>query len=324
VLVTGGSGFVAGHLILRLLGDGFTVRTTVRPGRAAVVQGAEVVEADLLADAGWGRAAAGCAFVLHAASPLPAVTAADPAALVAAAEGGSLRVLRAARDAGVRRVVLTSSFAAIGYGHGGTERVLTEADWTDPGGPDVLPYTRSKTLAERAAWDFIAGEGGGMELAAVNPVVILGPVHSAATSASIEIVRRLLAGAPAVPRLSFGIVDVRDVAELHLRAMLDPGARGERFIATAGTASLLEIARLIRARLGGRARRVPRWQAPDLAIRALAPFSAEARVAARHLGVARRTTSEKARRLLDWEPRRWEDTVVDTAESLFELGVVRG
>jgi dihydroflavonol-4-reductase len=319
VLVTGGSGFVASHLILRLLGEGCPVRTTVRPGRAPAVAGAEVVEADLLADAGWHEAAAGCNFVLHAASPLPAVAAQDAAALVAAARDGTLRVLRAARDAGVRRVVVTSSFAAIGYGHGRTGRVLTEADWTDPDGADVLPYARSKTLAERAAWDFVAREGGGLELAAVNPVVILGPVTAVPTSASIEIVRRLLAGAPAVPRLGFGIVDARDVADLHLRAMRDPAASGERFVATAGTASLLEIARLLRARLGPRARRVPRWQAPDLAIRALAPFSAEARVAARHLGPARPSTSDKARRLLGWQPRPWQETVVNTAESLLGL-----
>src|SRR5689334_9624038 len=248
VLITGGSGFVGIHVILQLLAAGHRVRTTVRrpdrqadvlamlrEGGAASPESLSFFTADLTADAGWREAVAGCDHVLHVASPLSTSVPRDENEMIVPARDGTLRVLRAARDAGVRRVVITSSLGAIGYGHPPRDKPFDESDWTDLGGADVQPYIKSKTLAERAAWDFIAQEGGGLELSVVNPVGIFGPVLGPDYSTSILLVQKLMDGAmPGCPRLQFGIVDVRDVADLHIRAMADPAAKGERFLAVSG------------------------------------------------------------------------------------------
>ncbi|MGC1944765.1 MAG: aldehyde reductase, partial [Candidatus Acidiferrales bacterium] len=244
VLVTGGSGFIGSHSIVQLLAAGHRVRTTVRSQkregdvRAMLKEGGaepgdrlSFIAADLEGDAGWREAAAGCEYVLHVASPFPQTVPKNEDELIVPAREGTLRVLRAARDAGVKRVVLTSSFAAIGYGHKAQQGPFDETYWTDPGANDIAPYVKSKTLAERAAWDFIDKEGGNPELSVVNPVGVFGPVLSADYSTSILLVQRLMKGMPGCPRLYFGVVDVRDVADLHIRAMTDPAAKGERFLA---------------------------------------------------------------------------------------------
>jgi len=247
VLVTGGSGFIGCHCILQLLAAGYEVRTTVRnlnretEVRAMLkVGGAEpgdrlsFIAADLEKDDGWPEAVTGCEYVLHVASPLPASVPKHEDELIVPAREGALRVLRAARDAGVKRVVLTSSFAAIGYGHEVQETPFNETNWTNLNG-DAVAYVKSKALAERAAWDFIANEGGNLELAVINPVGVFGPVLGPDYSTSILLVQRLMEAAmPGCPRLCFGLVDVRDVANLHLRAMTNPAAKGERFLALAG------------------------------------------------------------------------------------------
>ncbi len=257
VLVTGGSGFIGSHSILQLLAAEYRVRTTVRnlkregDVRALIKSGGgeagdrlSFVAADLEKDAGWVEAVAGCEYVLHVASPFPETIPKHEEELIVPAREGALRVLRAARDAGVKRVVLTSSFAAIGYGHGPQSAPFDETKWTDPNGESVSAYAKSKTLAEKAAWDFVAREGRGLELAVVNPVGVFGPVLSADYATSILIVQRLMDGAmPGVPKLYFGAVDVRDVVDLHVRAMTDPAAKGERFLAVAGDfLSILDIA----------------------------------------------------------------------------------
>jgi dihydroflavonol-4-reductase len=338
VLVTGGSGFIGGHCIAQLLQAGHRVRTTVRsPGREAEVRatlraagvepGAALtfVAADLLADAGWTEAAAGCDRVLHVASPFPAAVPKHEDDLIRPAREGALRVLRAARDAGARRVVLTSSFAAIGYGHAHPDRTYTEQDWTDVEGPGTTAYVRSKTLAERAAWDFIAREGNALELAVVNPVGVFGPVLGRDYSASIEIVKRLLDGAlPGLPRMSFGVVDVRDVVDLHLRAMSHPAAKGERFLAVSGEfMGIADIARVLRTRLGAAAHRVPTRGLPDWVLRAVALFDPAVRQIVPELGKTRQASSEKARRVLGWSPRAGEDAIVATAQSLARLGLLK-
>lgn len=342
VLVTGGSGFVGVHCILALLAAGYGVRTTVRsPGREPEVRamlarggaqpadirsaGAlEFATADLLDDAGWADAVAGCSYVLHVASPFPTRDPKDDDELIRPARDGALRVLRAARDAGVRRVVLTSSFAAVGYGTEVLDRPYTEDDWTDPDA-DVSAYVRSKTLAERAAWDFIDREGGALELAVVNPVGILGPVLGTDLSSSIDLVLRLLRGrVPGLPRVSFGLVDVRDVADLHLRAMTDPAANGERFLAVAdgGILTIPEVARVLRERLGEVARRVPTRTLPDWTVRLAAAFDPSLREVSRRLSNHREVSNAKAKRMLGWLPRSNEELLVATAESLVELGLV--
>jgi nucleoside-diphosphate-sugar epimerase len=337
VLVTGGSGFIAGHCILQLLAAGHAVRTTVRePGREAAVRatldqaGARAADrltfcvADLTRDAGWSAATSGCDAVLHVASPFPAALPKHADELIVPARDGARRVLRAARDAGVRRVVLTSSFAAVGYGHPVRASPFDETDWTRLDGDDLAPYVRSKTLAERAAWEFIAAEGGALELAVVNPVLVCGPVLGADDATSILLVQKMLAGGvPGCPRLIFGIVDVRDVAALHLRAMSHPAARGERFLAVAGDfLSMLEIARVLKRRLGAAAHRVPTRELPNWLVHAAALWDPAVRQVLPELGKPKNATSAKARHLLGWEPRSSEEAIVATAESLLRFGLV--
>jgi len=338
VLVTGGSGFIGTHCILQLLAAGYQVRTTIRnlkregDVRAMLkVGGAEsgsrlnFSAADLASDEGWREAVAGCDFVLHVASPLPPSVPKHEDELIVPAREGTLRVLRASRDAGVKRVVLTSSFAAIGYGHKVRETPFTEADWTDPNGDDVAPYTKSKTLAERAAWDFLAREGGALELSVINPVAVFGPVLGPDYSASILLVQKMMDGAmPGAPRLYFGAVDVRDVADLHLRAMTNPAASGERFLSVAGDfLTMFDIAKILKSRLGVSAKRVPNRELPNWMVRLAALRDPAIKLILPELGKKKNATNEKARRLLGWQPRSNEDALVATAESLVRLGLLK-
>jgi dihydroflavonol-4-reductase len=338
VLVTGGSGFVATHCIDQLLRAGYNVRTTVRSlarepqARATLkatgtprTEALAFVAADLGADDGWEEAVAGCRYILHVASPFPPHAPKHEDELIIPAREGALRVLRAARNAGVERVVMTSSFAAVGYGHKPQTAPFTEADWTNISGPGVAAYPKSKTIAERAAWDFIAREGGKLELTVVNPVGIFGPVLSSDYAPSILIVQRLLDGAvPACPRLFFGTVDVRDVADLHLRAMTNPAAKGERFLALAGDAiSLLDVAHILKERMGTAARRVPTREMPDWIVRLLAHFISDMKMIAPEIGKRKNISNEKARRVLGWSPRSNEESIIATAESLQRLGLLK-
>jgi dihydroflavonol-4-reductase len=338
VLVTGGSGFLGAHCILELLKEGYRVRTTVRSRTReadvlAILKVGGVVRgdalsfavADLMADTGWAEAMAGCDYVLHVASPFPPGVPKREEELIVPAREGALRVLRAARDAGVKRVVLTSSFAAIGYGKMPRDgRPFTEANWTDPAGK-VSAYVKSKTLAEGAAWDFIASEGGALELATVNPVGVFGPVLGPDHSTSTLFIQRLMNGAlPGLPRLSFGVVDARDVADLHVRAMTNPIAKGERFLAVAGDfMTVRQITETLRARLGEAAARVSTRALPDWLVRLAGLFSPEAAQIVPELGKSKNATSEKAVSMLGWKPRSREDALVATGESLIRLGLLR-
>jgi nucleoside-diphosphate-sugar epimerase len=338
VLVTGGSGFIGSHAIVQLLAAGYQVRTTVRDLKRegdvrAMLRngGAEAdgrlafVAADLTGDAGWTEAVAGCEYVLHVASPLPPAVPKHEDELIVPARDGALRVLRAARDAGVKRVVLTSSFAAVGYGYKPQSAPFDETNWTHLDGDDVAPYTKSKTLAERAAWDFIGKEGGGLELSVVNPVGVFGPVLGPDYSASILIVQRLMDGAlPGSPKLSFGIVDVRDVVDLHIRAMTAPAAKGERFLAVAGDFLWMrEIARVLKERLGSDARRVPTRELPNWMVRLASLRDPAIKLILPELGKRKNATNEKARRLLGWTPRSNEEALTATGESLVRLWLLK-
>ena len=338
VLVTGGSGFIGGHALLQALAAGHEARTSVRdlrrePDLRALLRAhgidagerLRVFAADLTRDQGWAEAVAGCDFVLHVASPFPETLPKHEDELIVPARDGALRVLRAARDAGVRRVVLTSSFAAVGYGHAEQRAPFDETSWTDPDGGDVSAYVKSKTLAERAAWEFIAREGGGLQLATVNPVGVFGPVLGSDFATSILLVQRLLDGAlPGCPQLRFGVVDVRDVVDLHLRAMTDPAANGERFLAVAGDFMLVrEMALALKRRLGAEARRVPTRQLPNWLVRLAALRDPAVRQIVPELGKYKNATSAKAQRLLGWSPRGSEEALAATAESLLRLGLVK-
>jgi nucleoside-diphosphate-sugar epimerase len=338
ILVTGGSGFIAGHAILQLLNAGHRVNTTVRDlrrepevramlkhGNAEAGERLSFYAADLQNDTGWASAVADCDYVLHVASPFPASVPKHEDELIVPAREGALRVLRASRDAGVKRVVLTSSFAAIGYGHLPQSAPFDEASWSDTSGNDVTAYVKSKTLAERAAWDFIDREGRELELAVVNPVAVFGPVLGPDYSTSVLLIQRLMSGGvPGSPRLSFGVVDVRDVADLHVRAMSHPAAKGERFLAVSGDFMLIhDIAKVLRNRMGEAGKRVPMRQLPDWLVRIASLRDPAVKQILPELGKLKNGTSEKARRLLGWTPRSREEAIIATAESLLDFGLLK-
>jgi nucleoside-diphosphate-sugar epimerase len=337
VLVTGGSGFIGGHCILRLLEQGFEVRTTVRSlDREAAVRAVlsdagmkngdslTFVAADLMSDAGWAAAVAGCDFVLHVASPVHVERVDNEDEVIRPAIEGTLRVLSAARDAGVKRVVLTSAFHAVAWGHPHDGHVFTEEDWSDLDGPGVTPYTKSKTLAEAAAWDFVRAEGGSLELVTLLPVAVMGPLMGAEISGSNNIVRRMLSGGmPAFPDVWIPIVDVRDVAIAHVLAMTTPDAAGERFLVSAGPAiPMKRIGAILTSALGASASKVPTRSIPALVMRAAAIFTPEFRPILPDLGYARKMTSAKAARILGWTARTPEDAVVATGESMIAKGLI--
>lgn len=337
VLVTGGSGFIGSHTIIQLLHAGHEVRTTVRNlGREGEVRallkegGADPGDrlsffaADLMRDDGWSAAIEGCDYVQHIASPFPPGVPKDENDLIVPAREGALRVLRAAKEAGVKRVVLTSSFAAIGYGQPAQDKPFNETNWTDPNGDDVRAYVKSKTIAERAAWDLVAAQGA-PELSVVNPVGVFGPVLGPDYSTSILLVQRLMDGAmPGLPRMVFGVVDVRDVADLHIRAMTHPAAKGERFLAVSGDfMSIAEIAALLKARMGASARRVPTRELPNWLLKIAAMRDPAVKQIIPELGKRRNATNAKAKSLLGWAPRPRDEAIVATAESLLRLGLLK-
>jgi dihydroflavonol-4-reductase len=332
VLVSGGSGYIAGFLIRQLVAEGWIVHTTVRSlAKEAAVRKLLAVDdsrleffaADLHSDAGWAEAMAGCSFVAHLASPLPHGVPKDADELIAPARDGALRALRAAKAAGVKRFVMTSSVAAISYGRGRGVHHFTEADWTLLDTPGLTPYIQSKTIAERAARDWVAAEGAGIEFCAINPSVVLGPVWSADYSASVTIVKRLLDGSlGACPDIGFGVVDVRDVADLHVRALEAPGMAGERFIASGRFMKLREIADVLRAGLGPQARKVTTRDLPDWLVRVASLVNPLARAAVGELGSVRHQDASHAKAALGWATRPVEQSILDTARSLIALGIV--
>ncbi|MGF7137235.1 dihydroflavonol-4-reductase [Paraburkholderia sp. EB58] len=332
VLVTGGTGFIAQHCILALLHRGYRVRTTVRSltreqevrdqldvGELTAANRLSFVSADLMQDSGWDDAMEGCAYVLHGASPTPSGDQVDEDDWIKPAVDGNLRVLRAARDAGVKRVVLTSAFGAIGMGHSRDyRRPFDETDWTELTG-DVAPYQKSKTLSERAAWDFIEREGNGLELSAINPVAVLGPALGADYSHSVRLIKNLLDGQPGCININSCFVDVRDVADLHVRAMTNPAAKGERFLATAGESIwMIDLSKVLRERLAELANKVPTNVWPDSEVRKHPGMKAIAPL----LDMDMNATSAKAIQLLGWKPRSREEAIVACAESLIRLGLL--
>lgn len=338
VLVTGGSGFVGSYCIAQLLQAGYRVRTTVRSlaresdvrtmlERAGVKASDQLsfVAADLTSDQGWPEAVADCDYVLHVASPFSLSMPKNEAEMIVPARDGTLRVLRAAQAAGVKRVVLTSSFVAVAYGQPVSDKPFSEENWTNIEG-DVTSYMKSKTIAERAAWDFVAQPDNTLELAVVNPVGVFGPVLGSDYSETIQIIKMMLDGAaPMLPSNHITMVDVRDLADLQIKAMTHPNAKGQRFIAASDEdLSLKEIATVLKSQLGPAASRVSTRQLPDWILRLLARYNQTARNLAREIGHIRSANNAKARTLLGWKPRPNNETIVATAQSLFQFGLVRG
>ena len=335
VLVTGGSGYIAGWCIAELLRRGYDVRTTVRSAdreQSVTEAVSSVVDpagrlsfalADLTADEGWDAALKGVDHVLHVASPLGGASD-DPDALIAPARDGALRVLRAATAAGVRRVVMTSAANAASPSSYATEGVTDETLWTDPDDPTLIPYRRSKTLAERAAWDFMEAYDGPTELATVLPGAVFGPILTTDGIGSVGIVGRMVSGAMrGIPRIGLEVVDVRDLVDVHIRALTSPAAAGQRFLATGEFMWMADMARILRDGLGEHGRRVSTRRIPDLVVRLMARFrDPSLREITPALGRRNRHSTEKARTVLGWQPRPARQTVLDCAESLIAHGAV--
>lgn len=328
VLVTGGSGFVAGWCIVELLKRGYRVRTTIRDLareprlRAAIAaaagtsEGLSFLAADLLSDEGWDEAMQGCARVLHVASPLSGAATGDRHAFVAPARDGTLRVLAAAVRAGVERVVMTSA-AATARPPLDLAVVSDETIWADPDDPQFDAYRVSKILAEKAAWDFMREHGGRTEFCTVLPGAVFGPLLFAESLGSVNIIAGLLRGYPrALPRLGFWVVDVRDLADLHIRAMTLPQAAGERFIAAGDFMWMEDMARALRGGLGPRADRVPKRRLPTFIVKLLPRLLPQFRTLAPLIGRKFQLSSAKARTMLGFSPRSGATTIVDCGSSL--------
>ena len=332
VLVTGGSGFLGGWCVVELLKRGYRARTTVRSlDREAEVRAnvgtqvdpgdrLTVLRADLTRDEGWKEAIDGCEYVLHVASPFPPSQPKDPDELIVPARDGTLRVLRESLAAGVSRILVTSSVAAVrnaGARKHADGSDLTEADWTDPDNPHITPYTRSKTIAEMAAWEYMRAEGQESRLVTILPGAIVGPVLGEDRSYSLQAVERMLTGRmPGLPRLGFSFIDVRDVATLEVEAMTAPGAAGQRLIAAGQFLWLSEVAAILRDRLGADAGNVPRRKVPNVIVRTMALFDPGIRSVVGDLGEKTTYSLEHAKRCVGWAPRPVEETIIDCGRSL--------
>lgn len=331
--VSGGSGYIAGFIIRQLVAEGWNVHTSIRNLSKEAAVRAQVgtddarlrfFAADLMSDAGWAEAMAGCSHVVHVASPLPSNAPRNDDELIVPAREGALRALRFARAAGVRQFVMTSSVAAIAYGHGRTKQQFTEADWTNADSPDAYAYVRSKTIAERAARDWVAAEGGDMVFVTVNPSLVLGPLSSADFSTSLEAIKKLLEGSmPGLPNFGFSVVDVREVADLHVKCLTAPNMANERFIAAGPFMMMSEVAAILRAGLGPQAHKVPTRKLPDFLVRLSALFDPVVRQITGELGNVRDTSAAHAKQVFGWETRNVEETILDTARDLIRLGIVK-
>ncbi|MGB8196871.1 MAG: aldehyde reductase [Acidimicrobiales bacterium] len=342
VLVTGATGFIAQHCMVQLLDAGYDVRGTARSNdaRDAVVailephvsdagrsrlDATQIVAADLTDDDGWAEAVEGCRYVMHVASPLPRGAAKDENELIVPARDGTLRVLRAASDAGVERVVLTSSLSAIVYGND-RSRTFTEADWSNLDGARIGAYDKSKTIAERAAWDFMDSIKGTstMELAVINPGLVLGPLLSADWGTSGEMVKRILEHkVPAIPNISFSTVDVRDVASAHVAAMVSPVAAGQRFICAEANHTMMEIATILKTHYSDRGFKIPTGRLPSIAVRFMAVFDKTVRLALNDLDTSQLVDNAKLGTVLNWHPRDLTEMTTSMADTMIEYGVVR-
>lgn len=333
VFVSGGSGYIAGFLIRQLVAEGWQVHSSIRNlAREADVRAWLGVDnskltffaADLMSDDGWAEAMAGCTHVAHVASPIPSNAPKHEDELIVPAREGALRALRFAKEAGIKRFVMTSSVAAIAYGHGGAKHHFTEADWTNVDSPDAYPYVKSKTIAERAARDWVAASGSDMEFVTVNPSLVLGPLMAPDFSTSLEAVKKLMDGSlPGLPHFGFSVVDVRDVADLHVRCLTAPNMAGERFIAAGPFLWMGEVAAILKQGLGPQGRKVPTRKLPNFLVKLSALFDPVIKQVVGELDNVRDASAQRAKDILGWQTRDPAESILDTARDMIRLGVVK-
>ena len=343
VLVTGATGFIAQHCIVQLLEADYRVRGTTRSKQAADGVGRalaphlspdarrrfetnfQTVTADLTSDVGWDEAVADCRYVLHVASPIPRVPPKDENELIGPARDGTLRVLRAAQRGGVERVVLTSSLAAVLYGQD-RDRVFTENDWSNLNDSRIGAYEKSKTIAERSAWEYMASLGpeSSMSMTSINPGLVMGPVLSSDWGTSGEVVKKIVdRDFPAIPDINYACVDVRDVAAAHIAAMTAPDAGGVRFLCANGNHSMRAIARILKEHLEPKGFKIPTGNLPSVMLRLVALWDKTAQLALNDLGVQQNVDTSKIRRVLNWQPRDLHEMVTSMADSMIEQGIVK-
>ncbi len=337
VLVTGASGFIAQQLILDLLDKGYQVRGTVRSlAKGNVLKDAlrphnvkidemELVECDLESDKGWDEAVAGVDVIQHLASPFPMSVPKDPNDLIRPARDGALRVLKAAKKAGINRVIMTSSFAAVGYGWGDDlPEVCTEEHWTNPNNTaDCRPYMQSKTLAERAAWEYVEGEGKGIQLTAINPVAVFGPIRSEQVKTSVGVVAQLMGGKiPALPNVGIQVVDVRDVSAAHIATMENDESIGERYILADEFFSMKECSQVLKEAFPNYADKLPTRSMPDFLVKLIALFSADMKSMVTELNKRRMGSSDKVKQLLGRDLIPGRDAFIASGETLIDYKVV--
>lgn len=331
ILVTGGTGFLGAHCILQLLQQGYKVKTTIRTsgkkdkvlnmltnGGIQNFENLSFIEADLTRDKNWDIAVENCRYVLHVASPIHLNLPKHEDEMIRPAVEGTLRILKAAKKANVSRVVMTSNFGAVGYSSKNTDDVITEKNWTDPHEKGLSAYNKSKVMAERVAWEFMKNNDGPMELSVVNPVGIFGPALDKDLSSGFDLLKRIIDGTmKAIPNLVLGIVDVRDTADLHIRAMTNPKAAGERFLALSdGTLSLPQIASLLREKMPAVSDKISKKVLPNWQVKLAALFNENAKAIAPMLGINRNASNEKAKTILDWKPGTKEDAILETVKSM--------
>lgn len=337
VLLTGASGYIAKHIALRLLEEGHTVRGSVRAtdreheiadavrphlSDPAAENRLRFVELDLMSDGGWAGAAEGMDVLIHTASPVPLEQPQNEDDIVRPAVDGTLRALRAAKAAGITRVVLTSSIAAVGESEGvPAGRLYDESDWSDPDWPEITPYAKSKTLAERAAWDFVRTQAPDMHLTVINPGLVIGPPLDSHIGTSLALVQRILHSKnPAVPNIGFALVDVRDIAAMHVRAIATPQSIGARHLGVSGFLWFPEMAAVLAAQYPDR--NIVTRRAPNAAVRMLAQVDSAARTAVPLLDIRREFTSARAREVFGMDFIPADEALRATAQFLIENGLV--
>ncbi|NQD69286.1 NAD-dependent epimerase/dehydratase family protein [Sphingobacterium shayense] len=337
VLLTGITGFLGSHTAIQLLNLGYKVTGTLRNMERADsiknviaeytdhIANLNLAQADLMDEKAWSSLSKGKNFIIHVASPFPRELPTNEAELIDPAKDGTLHVLKAAKLNHVKRIVIVSSLAAIVYGKT-KERIndiFTENNWTDEDNiADTAPYIRSKTIAEKAAWEYVSKEGSGLELVTVLPGAILGPVLEEDYGTSANIIIKMLAGnMPALPKIGFDIIDVRSVADLLTKALVDPSAAGNRYIASSGYASMRDIAIILKEKYQDR--KISTSQLPNLLARLFSNFEPTLKPILLDLGIKRKVDIRKAYDNLNWKPYSTKEAILSCAKSVLDLKIVK-